>query len=80
MLQLASTTIVESWSGADLAQLGPIYPFVGSEFLLWILGLAFWIGFHILGTRVEARELERDSRYAHEPERLNRVFSEERET
>lgn len=79
MLHLASTTIVETWSGTDLAQVGPIYPFVGWEFVLWILGLAFWIGFHVFGARVEKSELEHDNRYAHEPERLNRVFSEERD-
>lgn len=78
MLQIASTTIVETWSGTDISQLGPIYPFVGSEFLLWILGLVFWIGFHILQAGIEKREMEKDARFAHEPERLTRVFSEER--
>lgn len=79
MLQFASTTTVDTWSGTDLSQLGPIYPFVGSEFLLWILGLAFWIGFHILQAGIEKREMERDARHAREPDRLARVFSEERE-
>lgn len=79
MFDVASTTIVESWHGANLTELGPIYPFVGSEFVLWILGLAFWIGFHILGGRVEKREMAADEQAARDPVRLKRVFTEERE-
>ena len=41
-----ATTMVESWA-VDLATIGPIYPWVGSEGLLVVLGLAFWIGWHI---------------------------------
>lgn len=78
-MQLTSTTMVDTWSGTDLSQLGPIYPFAGSEFLLWILGLIFWIGFHILQARIEKRELEADAAASRDPERLGRVFSEERD-
>jgi hypothetical protein len=49
-----ATTEVTSWA-VDLATLGPIYPFVGSEKLLVLLGLAFWIGFHVWQMRVENR-------------------------
>lgn len=74
-----STTIVQTWSGADLGQVGPIYPFVGAEVLLWIVGIAFWIGFHISQIRIEAQELKEDEQAAQSPERLNRVFAEEAE-
>jgi hypothetical protein len=76
---VASTTTVDSWTGLDLLSVGPIYPFVGSEALLWIVGLVFWIGFHILGARIEKRELEADAEAARRPERLNRVFTKEAE-
>lgn len=72
-----STTMVETWVGADLSQIGPIYPMVGSEFLLFIIGLVFWIGFHILQMRIEKREMEADEAAARSPERLKRVFEEE---
>ena len=72
-----STTIVETWAGADLAQLGPIYPMVGSEVVLFLLGLAFWIGFHILQIKIESKELAEDDKAARTPERLQRVFSDE---
>ena len=70
-------TPVETWAGADLSQIGPIYPMVGSEFLLWILGVVFWIGFHILQSRVEKEEFEKDEAEARNPEKLKRVFAEE---
>lgn len=54
-----ATTQVTSWA-VDLSTLGPIYPFVGSEVLLWISGLAFWIGFHIWQIRSENRTFEED--------------------
>jgi hypothetical protein len=79
LLMVASTTAVDSWSGLDLLSVGPIYPFVGSEALLWIVGLVFWIGFHILGARIEKRELEADAEAARHPDRLSRVFTNEGE-
>lgn len=64
-----STTIVDTWA-TDISALGPIYPFAGSEFALWIAGLVFWIGFHILQARQERAEIARDSEAASHPETL----------
>lgn len=72
-----STTQVETWAGADLSQIGPIYPMVGTEMILFLLGLIFWIGFHVLQARIEKREFEEDEAAARSPERLQRVFDEE---
>ena len=68
-----STTIVESWSGADLSQLGPIYPMVGTEMILFIIGLAF----HVMQARIEQKEMEEDEAAARSSERLQRVFEAE---
>jgi len=76
-VELMSTTIVETWAGADLSQLGPIYPMVGTEFILFVLGVIFWIGFHILQARIEAREFEADRQAAKSKERVARVFEDE---
>ena len=76
-IQFLSTTAVETWAGADLSQLGPIYPMVGSEFVLWILGLIFWIGFHFKQAGIEGKEMQADADAAKSPDRLKRVFAEE---
>jgi uncharacterized membrane protein len=74
-----STTTVETWAGADLSAIGPIYPMVGTEMVLLILGLIFWLGFHWLQAGIEKKELEADEQAARSPERLQRVFKEEAE-
>lgn len=72
-----STTQIETWAGADLSAIGPIYPMVGTEFVLFILGLVFWLGFHVLQAGIEKKELEADEQAARSPDRLQRVFQEE---
>ena len=44
----------ENWAG-EISEIGPIYPFVGSEFLLWIIGIVLWIVWHILQSRDEKK-------------------------
>jgi len=72
-----STTQIETWAGADLSQIGPIYPMVGSEMILLVIGLIFWLGFHVLQAGIEKKEMEADEALARSPERLARVFEEE---
>ena len=52
-----STNGMESWA-VDLGAVGAIYPFQGSEVLMVIVGLAFWIGWHVLQTRQESAEID----------------------
>lgn len=72
-----STTQVETWTGADLSQIGPLYPMVGTEMMLFIIGLVFWLLFHIMQGRIEKKEFEEDEALARSPERLQRVFEDE---
>lgn len=55
-----STTPVESWA-VDLTTLGPVYPFVGTEFVMFIVAVALWIGFHIVQIRQENRTLNEEA-------------------
>lgn len=60
-----STIGYESWA-VDLKDVGAIYPFQGTEVIMVVLGLVFWIGWHIVQMRQEseeiAEELQADAR------------------
>jgi protein-S-isoprenylcysteine O-methyltransferase Ste14 len=48
-----------SWA-VDLKDVGAIYPFQGTEVVMVIIGVVFWIGFHVYQMRQEAREIEEE--------------------
>ena len=50
-----ATIGLSSW-GIDLQNAGAVYPFQGAEWLFVLLGVVFWIGFHVLQIRQERRE------------------------
>jgi hypothetical protein len=54
-----STNGMESWA-VDLKDVGAIYPFQGAEVVMVIIGLVFWIGWHIVQIRQENAEIEAD--------------------
>ena len=41
-----STGNFENWAG-NIADIGPIYPFVGAEWLFVLIGVVYWIVWHI---------------------------------
>ncbi len=43
-------------SFANPGDIGPIYPFVGTEVALAIIGIVLWIAWHVLQMRDESRE------------------------
>lgn len=47
-------TGIESW--ANPAEIGPIYPFVGTEVALTIIGVVLWIAFHVITGREENKQ------------------------
>ena len=51
---------------ADEVQ-GAIYPGVGSEGILVIIGFVLWIGWHVLAAKQEAEKLEKLARKRHGP-------------
>ncbi len=51
-----STNGMESWA-VDLAEVGAVYPFPGTEFILFLAGLAFWIIWHVMQLRGEKTEV-----------------------
>jgi hypothetical protein len=43
-------------SFADPQNIGPLYPFVGTEVLLAVVGIALWIAWHVRQVMIENRE------------------------
>ncbi len=62
-----STTEVTTWV-TNLSDIGPIYPLVGWEVLMFILGLIFWIAFHVWQIRTENQIYEEDLARLQRPE------------
>jgi len=52
---MASTTGIETWA-QDLAEVGPIYPFQGTETVLVIIAVVLWVGWHVVQLIEEKRE------------------------
>jgi hypothetical protein len=50
---------LSNWA-IDLEGAGAVYPFQGAEWLFVLLGVIFWIGFHVLQIRQERQEVEHE--------------------
>ena len=57
------TNWIDHLSAAEVK--GAIYPGVGTEGILVIIGLVLWIGWHVLTNNSESKELERLARKRH---------------
>jgi hypothetical protein len=53
-----ATGMIENWVNVDVS--GPIYPFVGTEGLLVIVGIAFWIIWHVWQLKAESNEFKEE--------------------
>ena len=54
---------LDSWA-VDLADIGPIYPFQGTEVAMAIIGILLWIGWHAWQIRDENAEIAEDLKMA----------------
>ncbi|WP_119299696.1 hypothetical protein [Dongia deserti] len=68
-----STGNFENWHGT-MTDIGPLYPFVGSEMFLFIVGLVFWIGWHVLQWRMEASNYSDDLEILRSPDKMDRAL------
>jgi hypothetical protein len=69
------STGISSWSSPEL--ITAIYPFVGTEVLLTIAGVVFWVWWHIKQIKDENRELE-EAAIAHREEGIEKVMERQR--
>ncbi len=57
------TNWIDHLSAEEVA--GAVYPGVGTEGVLVIVGLVIWIGWHVLTNNTESKELEQLARKRH---------------
>ena len=67
---------VTSWSG-NIADIGPIYPMVGTEGILVIIGLVAWIVWHILQNKMENKAYEEQIKRFGDAESLKEIIDSE---
>lgn len=70
-----STTPIETWA-VDLGEVTNIYPMVGSEGILAIIGIVLWIGWHVWQCRYEKKYFEEELRRFGDPENIRKSMSE----
>lgn len=67
---------IGSWTGT-VADIGPLYPFVGTEMLMVAAIGAFWIAWHVMQLRAESREFAEDAARLREKDALKRTLDRE---
>lgn len=64
-----------TWA-VDLANVGPVYPWIGLELIMVLVAVALWILWHIVQIRQENAELEEDIRLYGDKESIRRALDE----
>ena len=54
-----STTPIDTWA-VDLADVAEIYPFLGSEVIMVVIGVVLWIAWHIWQVKFESNTYKED--------------------
>ena len=67
------STGIESWN-MNLLDIGPMYPFVGSEVFWALLGIASWVVWHIIQIRMENKVYEEDEQLFEDPDKLSQAM------
>lgn len=64
------STGIETWN-QNLLEIGPMYPFPGTEWLWVIIGVGSWLIWHVIQTRMETRVYDEDMKtYLDTPEKV----------
>ena len=67
------STGLETWNQSML-EIGAAYPFVGSEMLLALVGLASWVIWHVIQFKAENKTYEEEKRAFSDKERLKKAM------
>ncbi len=55
------STGIETWT-ANLTEVGPLYPFAGTEMVLAFIGITVWVIWHIIQMKTEGRLCEEEDK------------------
>jgi len=72
-----STGNFDNWDG-NMLDLGPLYPFVGSEGLMVVVLVVLWVAWHVAQMIGENRELEDRQRQFKDRAQLQKAVESER--
>ena len=67
------STGLETWN-QNLLDVGPLYPFVGTEYVLAFIGIASWIIWHVLQTRAEEKNIEEEEKFYSDKDELRKAM------
>jgi len=67
---------IQSWSGT-IADIGPLYPFVGSELFMVVAAAVLWLAWHLFQLKVEANEYEEEAARLRTGDTLERIADRE---
>lgn len=67
---------IESWGG-NISEIGPLYPFVGLEGLMVVVGVALWIVWHVVQVRTENATYEDEIHRFGDDVRLRKILDAE---
>jgi hypothetical protein len=73
---IMSTGNFENWAG-EIAEIGAIYPFVGTEGLLAIAGVIFWLWWHFKQAKIEEQQFKDQVERYGSKENMMRLVSRE---
>jgi len=73
---MANTAPFTDWGG-NMFDLGPLYPFVGSEVAMVVVLVLFWILWHVLQIRMENRTHDAEARRLREAGNLQKALQDE---
>ncbi len=71
-----ATGNVESWGG-NISEIGPLYPFVGLEGAMVVVGVALWILWHVKQVRTENSNYEDEINRFGDDETLRKILDAE---
>lgn len=71
-----ATGEITTWGG-NVTDIGPMYPFVGTETMMVVIGIVLWVVWHIWQLRLESREFAEDAERLRRSDTISKVLERE---